>query len=114
MRRVNEHTILKCVRVGLCHQCCFFLSNKLTGGDGVKMIKDGACHSLIIGCCSKDDSAVYRFEAEGRKSEATLDIKGQKKIQKCFKLTEGLSIIAFLFKKKQQHAFSFFKRPTKG
>lgn len=75
-----------------------FLSNKLTSGDGVKTIKDGACHSLIIDCCSKDDSAVYRFEAEGRKSEATLDIKGQKKIQKCFKLTEGLSIIIFLFK----------------
>lgn len=77
------------------------------------MIKDGACHSLIIDCCSKDDSAVYRFEAEGRKSEATLDIKGQKKIQKCFKLTEGLSIIAS-FSKEKKHAFSFFKRPAKG
>lgn len=54
------------------------LSNKLTSGDGVKVIKDGACHSLIIDSCSKDDSAVYRFEAEGRKSEATLEIKGQK------------------------------------
>lgn len=64
--------------VGSCHQWCLFLSNKLTSGDGVKMIKDGACHSLIIDCCGKDDSAVYRFEAEGRKSEATLEIKGQK------------------------------------
>lgn len=81
MRRANEH-INKCIEglwfVDSCHQCCFFLSNKLTSGDGVKMTKDGACHSLTIDCCSKDDSAVYRFEAEGRKSEATLEIKGQK------------------------------------
>lgn len=41
------------------------------------IIKDGACHRLIIDCCKKDDTAVYRFEAEGRKSEATLNIQGQ-------------------------------------
>lgn len=45
----------------------------------MKMVKDGSCHTLIIDCCDKDDSAVYRFEAEGRKSEATLHIQGQKK-----------------------------------
>lgn len=61
------------------HQCCFFLSDKLTDGDGAKIVKDGACHTLIIDCCNKDDSAVYRFEAEGRKSEATLNIQGQEK-----------------------------------
>ncbi|KAJ0023107.1 hypothetical protein NQD34_003006, partial [Periophthalmus magnuspinnatus] len=44
----------------------------LTEEDGVTIIKDGACHRLIINCCSKEDAAVYRFEAEGRKSEATL------------------------------------------
>lgn len=61
-----------------------YLSNKLTSGDGVKMIKDGACHSLIFDSCSKDDSAAYRFEAEGRKSEATLEIKGQEKNTEMF------------------------------
>uniref|UniRef100_A0A3Q0RMS7 Immunoglobulin like and fibronectin type III domain containing 1, tandem duplicate 2 n=1 Tax=Amphilophus citrinellus TaxID=61819 RepID=A0A3Q0RMS7_AMPCI len=45
----------------------------LTNQDGVTIIKDGACHRLIIDCCNKDDAAVYRFEAEGRKSEATLN-----------------------------------------
>jgi len=45
------------------------------------MIKDGACHRLVIDCCKKDDAAVYCFEAEGRKSEATLNIQGQKKRQ---------------------------------
>ncbi|KAM9859306.1 immunoglobulin-like and fibronectin type III domain-containing protein 1 [Aulostomus maculatus] len=47
----------------------------LTKEDGVTIIKDGACHKLIIDCCKKDDTAVYRFEAEGRKSEATLKIQ---------------------------------------
>uniref|UniRef100_A0A3Q2VEP0 Immunoglobulin-like and fibronectin type III domain-containing protein 1 n=1 Tax=Haplochromis burtoni TaxID=8153 RepID=A0A3Q2VEP0_HAPBU len=45
----------------------------LTNEDGVTIIKDGAFHRLIVDCCKKDDAAVYRFEAEGRKSEATLN-----------------------------------------
>ncbi|XP_035858475.1 immunoglobulin-like and fibronectin type III domain-containing protein 1 [Sander lucioperca] len=52
----------------------------LTNEDGVTIIKDGACHRLIIDCCKKDDAAVYRFEAEGRKSEATLHIQDPPKI----------------------------------
>ncbi|XP_010774283.1 immunoglobulin-like and fibronectin type III domain-containing protein 1, partial [Notothenia coriiceps] len=52
----------------------------LTEEDGVTIIKDGACHRLIIDCCKKDDGAVYRFEAEGRKSEATLNIQDPPKI----------------------------------
>ncbi|XP_075952827.1 immunoglobulin-like and fibronectin type III domain-containing protein 1 [Anarhichas minor] len=47
----------------------------LTSEDGVTIIKDGACHRLVIDCCEKDDAAVYCFEAEGRKSEATLNIQ---------------------------------------
>lgn len=54
-----------------------FLSDKLTSGDGVTIIKDGACHRLIIDCCTEDDAALYRFEAEGRKSEATLNVQGE-------------------------------------
>lgn len=41
------------------------------------MIKDGAFHKLIIHSCNKADAALYHFEAEGRKSEATLAIQGQ-------------------------------------
>uniref|UniRef100_A0A3Q1JY14 Uncharacterized protein n=1 Tax=Anabas testudineus TaxID=64144 RepID=A0A3Q1JY14_ANATE len=48
--------------------------------EGVTIIKDGACHRLIIDSCKKDDTAVYRFEAEGRKSEATLNIQDPPKI----------------------------------
>ena len=50
---------------------------QLTDGDGVRIVQDGACHRLIIDCCSNNDGAVYRFEAEGRKSEATLSIEGK-------------------------------------
>ncbi|XP_055077860.1 immunoglobulin-like and fibronectin type III domain-containing protein 1 [Periophthalmus magnuspinnatus] len=52
----------------------------LTEEDGVTIIKDGACHRLIINCCSKEDAAVYRFEAEGRKSEATLTVEDPPKV----------------------------------
>ncbi|XP_037639979.1 immunoglobulin-like and fibronectin type III domain-containing protein 1 [Sebastes umbrosus] len=52
----------------------------LTNEDGVTIIKDGACHRLIIDCCKKDDAAVYSFEADGRKSEATLNIEDPPKI----------------------------------
>uniref|UniRef100_A0A3B4YZA3 Immunoglobulin-like and fibronectin type III domain-containing protein 1 n=1 Tax=Stegastes partitus TaxID=144197 RepID=A0A3B4YZA3_9TELE len=52
----------------------------LKNGDGVTIIKDGASHRLIIDCCNKDDAAVYRFEAEGRKSEATLNVEDPPKI----------------------------------
>ena len=50
---------------------------QLKDGDGVRIVHDGACHRLIIDWCSNDDGAVYRFEAEGRKSEATLRIEGK-------------------------------------
>ncbi|KAM6927251.1 immunoglobulin-like and fibronectin type III domain-containing protein 1 [Xenentodon cancila] len=52
----------------------------LTDKDGVQIIKDGACHKLIIDCCKKGDAAAYRFEAEGRKSEATLNVQDPPKL----------------------------------
>lgn len=54
-----------------------FLPDQLTNEDGVRIIKDGAYHKLIIDCCEKGDAAVYCFESDGRKSEATLNIQGK-------------------------------------
>ncbi|KAM8868669.1 immunoglobulin-like and fibronectin type III domain-containing protein 1 isoform 1-T2 [Synchiropus picturatus] len=48
--------------------------------DGVTISKDGSSHRLIIDSCKKDDAAVYRFESDGRKSEATLSIQDPPKI----------------------------------
>lgn len=58
---------------------CFFLSDKLINDEEVTIIKDGAFHKLIIHSCKKADAALYHFEAEGRKSEATLEIQGQER-----------------------------------
>ncbi|XP_017264022.1 immunoglobulin-like and fibronectin type III domain-containing protein 1 [Kryptolebias marmoratus] len=52
----------------------------LTDKDGVKIIKEGACHTLIIECCKNEDGAVYRFESEGRKSEATINVQDPPKL----------------------------------
>ncbi|XP_052384591.1 immunoglobulin-like and fibronectin type III domain-containing protein 1 [Oncorhynchus keta] len=48
---------------------------QVTPDDRVKIITDGACHKLVIDCCRKDDGAVYRFEVDGRISEATLTVQ---------------------------------------
>ncbi|XP_029006622.1 immunoglobulin-like and fibronectin type III domain-containing protein 1 [Betta splendens] len=60
---------------------CWYKNGKLlTNEEGLTVIKDGACHRLIIDCCKKADAAIYRFEAEGRKSEATLNVQDPPKI----------------------------------
>ncbi|XP_049435580.1 immunoglobulin-like and fibronectin type III domain-containing protein 1 [Epinephelus fuscoguttatus] len=78
---VGERAELSCKLSNETSEGRWYKNGKLlTNGDGVTIIKDGACHRLIIDCCSKDDAAEYRFEAEGRKSEATLNIQDPPKI----------------------------------
>ncbi|KAJ8383827.1 hypothetical protein AAFF_G00213970 [Aldrovandia affinis] len=48
---------------------------KLTEGDGLTLAKDGACHKLIIDSCREDDSGKYRFEVDGRKTEAIIIVE---------------------------------------
>uniref|UniRef100_A0A8D0AHT3 Immunoglobulin like and fibronectin type III domain containing 1, tandem duplicate 2 n=1 Tax=Sander lucioperca TaxID=283035 RepID=A0A8D0AHT3_SANLU len=74
---VGERAELSCKLSSETSEGRWYKDGKL---DGVTIIKDGACHRLIIDCCKKDDAAVYRFEAEGRKSEATLHIQDPPKI----------------------------------
>ncbi|KAM9760029.1 immunoglobulin-like and fibronectin type III domain-containing protein 1 [Menidia menidia] len=78
---VGERVELSCKLSSEASEGRWYKNGKLlTGGEGVEIIKDGACHSLKIDCCKKDDAAVYRFEAEGRKSEATLNIQDPPKL----------------------------------
>ncbi|XP_070850153.1 immunoglobulin-like and fibronectin type III domain-containing protein 1 [Chaetodon trifascialis] len=78
---VGERTELSCKLSSETSEGRWYKNGKLLSNeDGVTIIKDGACHRLIIDCCNKDDAAVYRFEAEGRKSEATLNIQDPPKI----------------------------------
>uniref|UniRef100_A0A672ZJQ1 Immunoglobulin like and fibronectin type III domain containing 1, tandem duplicate 2 n=1 Tax=Sphaeramia orbicularis TaxID=375764 RepID=A0A672ZJQ1_9TELE len=78
---VGERAELSCKLSSDNSEGCWYKNGKLlTEEDGVTIIKDGSCHRLVIDCCKKDDAAVYRFEAEGRKSEATLKIEDPPKI----------------------------------
>lgn len=38
--------------------------------------KDGAIHKLVIIRCEEEHSGKYRFEADGRKTEAMVNVKG--------------------------------------
>lgn len=53
--------------------------HQLESKDGFTVVKDGAHHKLIINDCQERDAGKYKFEVEGRKSEATLIVQG-----KCF------------------------------
>ncbi|XP_050968929.1 immunoglobulin-like and fibronectin type III domain-containing protein 1 [Labeo rohita] len=48
---------------------------EITATDDLKIVKDGAVHKLIVSNCKEDDSGKYRFEADGRKTEAMLVIE---------------------------------------
>ena len=38
--------------------------------------KDGVFHKLTIKKCKEEDTGKYRFEADGRKTEATITVEG--------------------------------------
>lgn len=40
-------------------------------------IKDGALHKLVIHNCTEEDNGKYRFEVDGRKTEAVLTVEGK-------------------------------------
>ncbi|XP_056126541.1 immunoglobulin-like and fibronectin type III domain-containing protein 1 [Rhinichthys klamathensis goyatoka] len=53
---------------------------KLDSKDGITIVKDRAHHKLIIHDCQERNAGKYKFEAEGRKSEATLTVEDPPKI----------------------------------
>uniref|UniRef100_A0A665TL57 Immunoglobulin like and fibronectin type III domain containing 1, tandem duplicate 2 n=1 Tax=Echeneis naucrates TaxID=173247 RepID=A0A665TL57_ECHNA len=75
---VGEKAELSCKLSSDTSEGRWYKNGKLV--EGVTIIKDGACHRLIIDCCKEDDSAEYCFESEGRKSQATLNIEDPPKI----------------------------------
>lgn len=68
----------------------FNISCQLSAGDDFIITKDGATHKLVISNCKEEHSGKYSFEADGRKTEATINVKGLKYnsvlqyITKCF------------------------------
>lgn len=51
------------------------------------MTKDGAIHKLVIIKCEEEHSGKYRFEADGRKTEATINVKG---LRSCHDISNDL------------------------
>ncbi|XP_056157233.1 immunoglobulin-like and fibronectin type III domain-containing protein 1 [Lampris incognitus] len=78
---IGEQAELSCKLSSETSEGHWYKNGKLqTNENGIKITKDGACHKLIIECCTKGDTALYCFEAEGRKSEAILSVQDPPKI----------------------------------
>ncbi|KAK6318811.1 hypothetical protein J4Q44_G00100220 [Coregonus suidteri] len=48
---------------------------EIEASDDIEMTHDGAFHRLILKNCKEEDSGKYRFEADGRKTEAMLIVE---------------------------------------
>lgn len=49
---------------------------QLTSTEDICINKEGALHKLIFKKCMDEDSGKYRFEADGRKTEAMMIVEG--------------------------------------
>lgn len=58
-------------------QTVTIVSAQIKSTDDLMIVKDGALHKLVIKKCTEDDNGKYRFEADGRKTEALLIVKGK-------------------------------------
>ncbi|CAJ1084767.1 immunoglobulin-like and fibronectin type III domain-containing protein 1 [Xyrichtys novacula] len=58
-----------------CDGVWFRDGKKISPDDTFTISKDGAIHKLIIVSCKEEHSGKYRFEADGRKTEAMINVK---------------------------------------
>ncbi|XP_059923606.1 immunoglobulin-like and fibronectin type III domain-containing protein 1 isoform X2 [Gadus macrocephalus] len=58
-----------------CEGAWFKDNQKLSANDDFQITKDGSTHKLIINNCKEEHSGKYRFEADGRKTEAVIYVK---------------------------------------
>ncbi|KAG7472123.1 hypothetical protein MATL_G00105240 [Megalops atlanticus] len=58
-----------------CEGAWFKDGKQLSSTDGLTIAKDGPCHKLIIKKCHEEDTGKYRFEADGRKTEAMIIVE---------------------------------------
>lgn len=52
------------------------VSIQIATSDDISIVKDGTTHKLVVKNCKEDDAGKYRFEADGRKTEAMLIVEG--------------------------------------
>ncbi|KAI3356878.1 hypothetical protein L3Q82_003526 [Scortum barcoo] len=58
-----------------CEGAWFRDGKKISPDDNFVISKDGAIHKLVIIRCEEEHSGKYRFEADGRKTEAMINVK---------------------------------------
>ncbi|KAM3618348.1 uncharacterized protein V6R79_019497 [Siganus canaliculatus] len=58
-----------------CEGAWFRDGKKISPDDNVTINKDGVIHKLVILKCEEEHSGKYRFEADGRKTEAMISVK---------------------------------------
>uniref|UniRef100_A0A667YYL5 Immunoglobulin like and fibronectin type III domain containing 1, tandem duplicate 3 n=1 Tax=Myripristis murdjan TaxID=586833 RepID=A0A667YYL5_9TELE len=58
-----------------CEGSWFKDGKKISTDEDFIIIKEGATHKLVINSCKEEHSGKYRFEADGRKTEAMINVK---------------------------------------
>ncbi|XP_070765961.1 immunoglobulin-like and fibronectin type III domain-containing protein 1 [Enoplosus armatus] len=73
---INEMAELTCkLSSEDCEGAWFRDGKKVSPDDNFTITKDGAIHKLVIIQCKEEHSGKYRFEADGRKTEAMINVK---------------------------------------
>nr|XP_019951512.1 PREDICTED: immunoglobulin-like and fibronectin type III domain-containing protein 1 [Paralichthys olivaceus] len=73
---ISENAELTCkLSSGDCDGAWFRDGKKISPDDNFIITKDGAIHKLMIIRCTEEHSGKYRFEADGRKTEAMINVK---------------------------------------
>uniref|UniRef100_A0A3P9L1D9 Immunoglobulin like and fibronectin type III domain containing 1, tandem duplicate 3 n=1 Tax=Oryzias latipes TaxID=8090 RepID=A0A3P9L1D9_ORYLA len=73
---INETAELTCKLSSDDYEGAWFRDGKKISSDDIFFItKDGPIHKLVIIKCAEDHSGKYRFEADGRKTEAMVNVK---------------------------------------
>lgn len=72
----HEQVVSLLVQKNHCGPKGIILFAQIKSTDDLMTIKDGALHKLVIKNCTEDDNGKYRFEADGRKTEALLTVEG--------------------------------------
>ncbi|RVE70878.1 hypothetical protein OJAV_G00068270 [Oryzias javanicus] len=73
---INETAELTCkLNSDDCEGSWFRDGKKISSDDIFSITKDGPIHKLVITKCAEDHSGKYRFEADGRKTEAMVNVK---------------------------------------
>ncbi|KAM8754346.1 immunoglobulin-like and fibronectin type III domain-containing protein 1 isoform 2-T3 [Acanthopagrus schlegelii] len=73
---INETAELTCkLSSEDCEGAWFRDGKKISPDDNFAITKDGAIHKLVITGCKEEHSGKYRFEADGRKTEAMINVR---------------------------------------